>query len=176
MNSMLATEPTVTAEEKRLAPPTLETWANNERMRHVPPLDWMIRKVDVDLRGRIAKMTAAFSDLASADPRHSAIEAELRTLCRAIDRLSDAAKPSRHNGINADLRTRIDNALTLAAGSLRSLESTPFGRRYPFHAFDRSKAEQVYGALLAVIAHVERFLPLIRVIDPNIDEQLLAVP
>src|SRR5947208_16353788 len=35
MNSMLATEPTGETEAKRTTLPPLETWANNERMRHV---------------------------------------------------------------------------------------------------------------------------------------------
>src|SRR5712692_8936307 len=174
MDSMLATEPTDGTGEKRTALPSLESWSNNERMRHVPPLDWMVRKVDVDLRKRIARLGAVFTNLASADPRHGAIDTELRALGKAIDRLSDLTKPTRHNGNSSDLPSRIDNALTQAVNSLRSLESTAFGRRHPFHHFDRSKAEMVYGALLAVMYRVELLLPLIRAVDPGIDEQLLA--
>jgi hypothetical protein len=174
MNSMLASEPIVATEERRSTLPPLETWANNERMRHVPSLDWMVRKVDADLRKRIATLAAPFANLASADPHRGDIEKELRALGRAIDRLSDAVKPSRHNGNGSDLPSRIDSALTQAANNLRALELTAFGRRHPFHYFERSKAEIVYGALLAVINRVERLVPLIREIDPNIDEELLA--
>ncbi|HEY3055289.1 MAG TPA: hypothetical protein VGK31_05095 [Thermoanaerobaculia bacterium] len=174
MNSLLATEPIVATEEKRITLPPLESWVSNEAMRHVPSLDWMVKKVDVDLRQRIAKLTAPFANLASADPRYAGIEKELRALGKAIDRLTDSAKPVRHNGNGGDLPSRIQNALTQALGNLRSLELTPFGRRHPFHCFDRSKAEIVYGALLAVLYRVERLVPIIREVDPSIDEQLLA--
>ncbi len=125
-------------------------------MRHIPPLDWIIRKTDVELRERIHKLTAVFATLSSSDPRYSAIDAELRVLGGAIDRLADAVKPSRHNGNGSDLSSRLDAALTQAVSSLRSLESTPFGRRCPFHTGERSKSEPVYSALLAVMCHVER--------------------
>jgi hypothetical protein len=174
MNSMLATEPTVATEEKRSTLPPLESWANNEKMRHVPSIDWMVKKADIDLRQRIARLAAPFATLPSADPRYGSIEKELRALCKAIDRLTDSAKPMRHNGNAGDLPSRIQNALTQAVGNLRSLEPTPFGRRHPFHYFERSKAEIIYGALLAVLYHVERLGPLIREVDPSIDEQLLA--
>src|SRR5207247_4843484 len=121
MNSMLATEPTAETEAKRTTLPPLETWANNERMRHVPNVDWMIRKIDSDFRKRIATLAASFANLTSADPHYAPIEKEFRALCKAIDRLTDAAKPTRHNGNGGDLSSRIDNALTQAAASLRSV-------------------------------------------------------
>jgi hypothetical protein len=173
MNSTLATEPAAVTEEKQTPPSTLETWANNEQMRHVPPAGWMVSKIDTDVRKRIAKLTAVYANLASADPRHATIETELRALCKSIERLSDSAKPSRHNGAPADLPSRIEALLTQAVASLRSLEPTPFGRRNPFHAFDRSKAEPVYAALLAVICHAERVEQFVRTVDPGIDERLL---
>ena len=168
MDSMLATEATVATEEKRVTPPALETWAGNERMRHVPPLDWMIRKVDVDLRQRILKLAAVFIALPASDPRHPAIDSELRLLGGAIDRLADVAKASRHNNNSGDLASRLDAALTNAVACLRSLESTPFGRRYPFHTGERSRSEAVYTSLLAVMCHVEKLVPLVREADPDV--------
>lgn len=145
-------------------------------MRHIPSAGWMAQKVDVDLRARIAKMTAVFADLASADPRYPAAERGLRDLGSAIEQLAVIAGGRRNNSneIPAALPSRIDAALTQAASSLRSLESTAFGRRHPYQWFDRSKAEPVYGALVAVICHVERVAPAIRAIDPDIDEKLLG--
>ncbi len=176
MNSMLATEATVATEGKRLTLRPLETWAENEPMRHIPPLEWIIRKTDVELRERIHKLTAVFATLPSSDPRWSAIDAGLRLLGGAIDRLADTANPSRHNGNGSDLPARLDAALTQAVASLRTLESMPFGRRYPFHTGDRSKAEPVYSALLAVMCHVERIVPLIRDFDPDFDGERASRP
>lgn len=173
MNSMLANDATTETVEKRAPLPPLETWAGNDRMRHVPPVDWMIRKVDQDLRKRLAKLTTVFAGLASADPRHAAVESELRALCRSIECLADAAKPSRHTQGASDLPSRIDALLTHAVSSLRSLEPTSFGRRYPSHTGERSKSEPVYAALLTVITRVEHLVPLMRAIDAGIDERLL---
>ena len=174
MNSMLATEATPVPEAKRALPP-LETPAENERMRHVPPLDWIVRKLDGDLRSRIAGMTAPFAALASADPHYAAIETELRALCSAIDRITVIAGGRRPNEpAGTPLPARVESAIATAAGALRGLEATPFGRRAPYHAFERSKSEPVYGALLAVIAHTGRLVPLVRAIAPDIDEKLLA--
>jgi hypothetical protein len=133
----------------------------------------MVRKLDDDLRKRIEKLIAVYSGLPVADPHHGTIDSELRGVSKAIDRLIDAVKPSRHNGNGGDIASRLSSQLSQAVSSLRSLESTPFGRRNPFHMFDRSKAEPVYAALLTVMNHVERVVSLVRAIDPGLDERLL---
>ena len=165
MNSTVATELT----EKAATRPLLETWGKNERMRHVPPVEWMIEKLDRDLRRRVAILCS------SAAPNEQ-VDAELKSLCRAIDRLADAAKYSRaSNHIPSEIGPRIDFAITHAVSSLGSLDASLFGRRYPFHSFERSKAEAIYGALLIVIDHVHRLTPMIRAIAPGVDEKLLEV-
>ena len=173
MNSILATEPAAAAtDEKRSTLPPLETWASNERMRHVPSAEWMARKVETDIRKRVDTVMPALLNLPGSDPRHASLETEFRSLCKALERLADAARPTaRQNG--HDLPSRIDSMLTMAAANLRSLETTAFGRRNPYHAFDRSKAEPVYAALLTVFGHLERVITLARAIEPGIDERLL---
>lgn len=163
MNSTLATE----SPERTPARSLLETWGKNDRMRHVPPIAWMIEKVDVDLRRRIEKLGDA--------PSHETIEAELRALCRAIDRLADAAKFSRTNASYSgnDTRARLSASINNAVSSLTTLDANLFGRRYPFQTFERSKAEPLYGALLVVIEHVRRLTTLVRSVDAGIDERLL---
>jgi hypothetical protein len=174
MNSMLATEAIVSGEEKRTALPPLETWPANERMRHIPAAEWMVQKLDTGLRKRIEKLLAVYTNLPAADPHHATIETEFNALVRAIDRLADAARHARHNGNGShDVRSRVETALAHAVSSLHSLEQTAFGRRNPYHFFDKSKAEAVYAALLAVICHVERIVPLVRAVDGSIDERLL---
>src|SRR5450755_2076433 len=116
MNGILATEPAPAAtDEKRSTLPPLETWAANERMRHVPTPEWMARKIETDLRRRVEILMPVFVSLPGAD---------LRALCRSLERLADAAKPTaRQNG--HDLPQRIDALLTVAATNVRSLETTP---------------------------------------------------
>ena len=173
MNSMLATDPAVTTDEKPVALAPLETWAGNERMRHIPSADWMARKVDGDLRRRIDLVLSIYRDLGSADPRHDALQNELRSLCKSLEKLSEAAKPGRHANGSHDVAAKIESLLAEVAANLRALETTPYGRRYPYHFFEKSKAEFVYSALLAAICHAERIIPLARAIDGGIDERLL---
>jgi hypothetical protein len=166
MNGTLATEPM----EKPAARSLLETWGKNERMRHVPPIEWLIEKLDGDVRRRIEKLTASALGSVSNEP----IDSELRALCRCIDRLADAAKYTRgSNHAPAEIAARIDFAITHAVSCLGSLDATLFGRRYPYQTLERSKAEPLYGAFLVVIEHVHRLTTLIRSVDTRIDERLL---
>src|SRR5436309_2932707 len=165
---MVATE----ALEKPATPPLMETWGKNERMRHIPSVEWMTWKLDSDVRHRIDKLLAPFSALPADDPRHAAAEAELRALCRAIDRFADTVRHNRSGHGPQDLPNRISWMIGQAIGALHSLDGTLFGRRYPFQTHERSKAEPIWGALLAVIEHVNRVTPLIRAIDPNVDMRI----
>src|SRR3954447_1326423 len=180
MTSMLATD----AEQTAATRPSLETWARNEPMRHVPSAEWMAWKLDQDLRRRIEILFSAYSHLASDDARKPSIENELRTLCRAIDRLADAARHTRTNHPPHDLGGGSHWGINQLVSSLNSLHphligrrlplaAPPTGRPCPSHTGERSEGEPIYGALLVVIQHVERVLTLVRTIDRNVDEQLL---
>lgn len=165
MNSTLATDVT----EKPATRSQLETWGKNERMRHVPRIEWVVEKLDRDLRRRIAI-------LAVAVPGNEAIDAELKSLCRAIDRLGDAAKYSRGAAQPpADIAPRLDFAITHAVSCLNSLDPNLSGRRYPYQTFERSKAEMIYGALLVVIYRVHRVTEMVRAVDRSVDEKLNEV-
>lgn len=162
MNSTLATEPT----DKPATHSLLETWGKNERMRHVPTIEWIIDKLDSDLRRRVG--------ILSSSTMNEAIDTELKTLCRAIDKLGDVAKHSRPaTQPPAEIGARIDFAITHAVSCLRSLDANLFGRRYPFQTFERSKAEFIYGALLVIIERVHRVTELVRAVDRTVDEKLL---
>ena len=161
MNSTLATELT----DKPATRSLLETWGKNERMRHVPTIEWIVDKLDRDLRHRISVLATS--------PTNDAIDAELKALCRAIDRLADAAKHSRAAAQPpAELAARLDSAITHAISCLNSLDPNLFARRYPFQTFERSKAELIYGALLVVIDRTHRVTELVRSVDRSVDERL----
>src|SRR5688572_13243316 len=151
----------------------LETWGQNERMRHIPSHSWMVSKLEGDVRRRVEKLFAPFSALDQSDSRHEALDRAFRALCRAIDRLADAARHQRGNHAPSDLGSRLGWGIGQAAAALNSIDAALFGRRYPFQTHERSKAEPVYGAFLNVLYQLERVTPLVRAIDPNIDEALL---
>jgi hypothetical protein len=169
MTSMLATDLDAAAAGR----PSIETWARNEPMRHVPSAEWMAWKVDQDLRRRIELLFGPYAKLTSDDARRGPLEAEFRALCRTIDRLSEAARHARNIHPPSDLGERIVWGINQAVSSLNSLDPHLLGRRFPFQSGERSKAEPLYGALLVVIQHVGRVLTLVRAIDPSVDEHLL---
>jgi hypothetical protein len=171
---MLATdEQPAPASDGNTPHPLQETWSQNERMRHIPSIAWMIQKLDGDLRHRIEKLHAAYAALPGNDPRHAPIEHEFRALCRAVDRVADVAR--RHRGNNhppADIAHRISWGISHAVTNLKEADADTFGRRFPFQTFERSNAEPLWAAMLSVIDHVQRLVPRIREIDPQIDERL----
>jgi hypothetical protein len=153
--------------------PLQETWSHNERMRHIPSLSWIVPKLDGDLRKRIEKLFAPFAGLAGDDPRRGPVETEFRALCHAIDRVGEIARRSRGGSHPpADLANRIGWSISHAVANLNATDGDTFGRRFPFQTFERSNAEPLWGAMLAVIDHVRRIEPLVRDIDPQIDERL----
>jgi hypothetical protein len=151
----------------------LEAWAQNERMRHIPSVSWMIQKLDDDLRHRIEKLHTVYTSLPANDPRHAPLEHELRALCRAIDRVADVAKRPRGNAHPpTELSHRISWGISHAVTNLKEVDANTFGRRFPYQTFERSNAEPLWAAMLSVIQHVQKLIPMIREIDPQIDERL----
>jgi hypothetical protein len=172
MTSTLATE----AAEKPPARTLLETWGKNERMRHVPPVEWIVRKLDGDLRRRIDVAYSVFVSMPLDDVRRARMEIELRLLCRTIDRLADAGRHTRTSDQHpsSDLGIRISSVIAHAVANLNSLDANLFGRRYPFQTFERSRAEAVAAALMVVVCAITRTLAIARDIDPSVDERLFA--
>lgn len=170
---MLATEPTTPDSEKPTTP--LETWSHNERMRHIPLVSWMIQKLDVDVRRRFDVLFAAFASLPADDLRRAPIEAEFRGLCKSIDRVADVAKrPRGQSHPPTDIAPRINWAINHAIGNLQAVDLETFGKRYPFQTFERSNAEPLNAAMLALIDHLHRLQELVREVDPSVDEAIYA--
>lgn len=171
---MLATEEqSTTAPERtaRLSP--LETHANNERMRHIPSIPWMIQKLDGDLRRRIQCLWLPYSDLHASDPHHAPIEAELRALVRSLERVCHVAR-RHHANLHppSDLGSRLPWTISQAVAGLTSADTDTFGKRFPSHTGERSNSEPLWAAMLAVIQHVQQLVDMVREIDPDIDERI----
>lgn len=170
---MLATEePTAPSQDPTPRPSLLEQWPQNDRMRHIPPLPWIIQKLDQDVRRRLEKLLVPYSDVPSADPRHAPLESELRAVCRALDRVADVARRGRNGHGPNDLASKLRWSLDHAIQNLGSADPDTFGRRYPFQTFERSNAEPLWGAMLSVLQHLQNLVPLVREIEPEIDERM----
>ncbi len=178
MNSMLATDTPDTPEALPVSVAVtalpLEIHAQNERMRHVPSTDWMVRKLEGDVRKRIDLILEVLTNLPGDDPRPVDLEGALRVLCRSIDRLAEAARHGRINHAPNEIGAHLHWSLEHAAANLRGVDGETFGRRAPFHLFERSKSEPLYGAFLAVLAATDRALAVARTLDRALDERLYA--
>ncbi|HEX7830718.1 MAG TPA: hypothetical protein VF787_13760 [Thermoanaerobaculia bacterium] len=143
-------------------------------MRHIPTQSWMAQKLDHDLRRRIERLWLPYSDLAASDPRHAAMEAEFRALCRSLERVSHVAVRHHRGGMHPpnDLGSKIGWMISHAVQSLTSADADTFGRRMPFQTFERSNAEPLWAAMLSVIQHVQKLVELVRDIEPDIDERM----
>lgn len=176
MTSTVATDTPQNGEQAKPSPSLpLETWGKNERMRHVPPIGWILSKLDVDLRRRIDIVCTSFNSLALSDPNRGAVETELASLCRGLDRLADSARHGRvtnHHG-PTDISGKVRDALHHAVTNLRTVDENLFGRRNPYHSFERSKAESLVAALLVVITALGRVVTVLRTSDAALDERLL---
>lgn len=173
MSTLATEEPTPPAPGTVARPSLLESHSHNERMRHIPAQAWIVQKLDVDLRRRIEKLWLPYSDLAASDPRHPALEAEIRALCRAIDRVGAIARHHRGNPHPPnDLGSRIGWTINQAVANLTAADADTFGKRLPFQTLERSSSEPLWAAMLSVIQHVQKLVPLVREIEPDIDEQL----
>lgn len=170
MTDILATEPAAAEPAAPIpaAKPLLENHATNERMRHIPHAGWMADKLDLDLKRRIERACRVWE----TPPPHA--DEILHTLCRALERVADVARhvrgtPHPPNEISRHVTWSINSALS----SLRTVDDEVFGRRFPFHTGERSKAEPLYGAFLAVIDATYRLIAAAREADPNIDADLM---
>lgn len=178
MNSMLATETAENGTPASAPAPApafpLEIHAQNERMRHIPSLDWIVRKLEGDVRKRMDLLLDVLRTLPNDDPRHADLEGPLRAFCRSLDRLAEAARHGRTNHAPNEISAHLRWSLEHAVANLRGLDAETFGRREPFHHFDRSRSEPLYGAFLAVLCALERTFDTARPIDPFLDERLYA--
>ena len=163
---MLATEETPRAS-------ALETHAQNERMRHIPGILWIVQKLDGDVRHHIDKLWLPYSDLPASDPRHPALEAAFRALCKALDRVAEVARRHRHHPHPPnDLHSRLSWTIGQTITALNQADAETFGRRFPFHTAERSNAEPLWAAVLAVLQRLQHAVELTREIDPQIDERI----
>ncbi|HEX7193207.1 MAG TPA: hypothetical protein VF381_16670, partial [Thermoanaerobaculia bacterium] len=135
MTNSLPDSTTASAESGPVKPQH-EEWHSNERMRHIPRAHWMADKLDGDVRSRIERSCHAVESLAHDDPRRSAGDEVVRSLCRALERLADVAKHTRGQlHPPNELSRHITWSVQHAVASLRSADDDVIGRRYPFQTF-----------------------------------------
>lgn len=152
----------------------LESWSANEVLRHIPTQEWIIGKLDGDLRTRIEKLSASCTEAGANHPSHAAAETEMKALGRALERLVEIAKTHKQNGQPPhDLASRVIWTLNQALTAIRTQDPSLFGRRFPFQTLERSKFEPLWAAVLVVIQHVQRLTDAVRLLDDNIDAKLL---
>ena len=153
----------------------METVGHTEEMRHIPPLQLIIQKLDSEVRTRIEILySSSFESAAALDSATvNQLETRFRQICRWLERLGELARGKRpHLNHDFNLRSRVRSALGFAIESLRGFDATQFRRRQPFHYFERSRAECIYGAFLMVSGELDRLTVLATAIDPDLAAKL----
>lgn len=149
----------------------IERHGETEVMRHVPEVDFLLERLNGDLRWRVDTLWNAALSRGGALP--SPIEQEFRCVIRWLDRIADVVRHHRANGPENDLRSRLDRAVQNATQALSHVDRNLFRRRSPFHLFERSRGEQAFAAFLAAYRATERLVPLVAELDPDISLKLI---
>ena len=144
-------------------------------MRHVPPVEYLIHKIDVDYRSRIERLLRAFEEVRTClrDEDGDRIAAGFAALARAIERFSELLHGGRIHHPD-EIRARIDAAFANATHALLSADPQTFRVRAPENQFERSQGEPVLGAFLVITDHVKRLTDAVAAIAPNVWEELLG--
>jgi hypothetical protein len=158
---------------------TTEQFSQTEEMRHVPPVSWLIDKLDHDVRSRIETLyTSCFESGRSLDsPTISELETRFRQIYRWLERMGEQAR-GRRGPTNHDfnLRSRVRAALAFAIESLATVDPVQFRRRNPPNLFERSRGECLYAAFLMVTCEIDRLITAAAAIDPDLHMKLIEPP
>ncbi len=147
----------------------LEQLTSNEEMRHVPPLEVLLRRVDDMLRRGIDEALASARSADQDTIRDVDVQLKRASLCLA--RVAELAR--HHRGVTAahpEPRPIIE-ALEGAVSSLRNADKN-LRRRTPFHHFERSRGEMLYGSLLSAEQCVAKAIQRLSVADGEIHYRL----
>jgi len=153
----------------------IEQFGTTERMRHIPPIEDLIRRLDLEVRKTIR---AVFERGSSEKPEISAaVDAHLKRLCRSIERVVEIARHGKPMGSphNADIRSKIESATANAVGALSALDRLHFTQRTPFNLFDRSRGEMLHSAVLIVIKQTRDLVDEVALSYPAIRELISPV-
>lgn len=152
-------------------------------MRHVPPLDELIQRLDVRVRRIVDTLhEAAFHVDHGGDPETlKEIEAQFERVILWMDRLCEFARHSkRQPQRDGALISRLHHELDSAVAALRSLDAQSFRRSSSYHSFDKSNAESIYSTVLALGDITWRIGELIATFDPlvfmKVYDVILEVP
>lgn len=154
----------------------IEQFGTTERMRHIPPVEDLIRRLDLEVRKTVR---AIFERGTTEKPEISAgVDARLKRLCRSIERVVEIARHGKPmaSPANADIRGKIESATANAVGALSTLDRVHFTERTPFNSFERSRGEMLHSAVLIVIRQTRELVDEVAQTYPAIRELISAVP
>lgn len=146
-------------------------------MRHVPPLEWLLRKLD-DLHERVDKLVWAAFDAGrevTSDQREE-IERALRRVAKSLDCFAFIARraPAARSASSDDIRQYLDYAFSNASAAVRPFDAVSFNRRSSEVEFHRAPGEPLLGAVLVVGVRVRTAEQLVERVNPDIREMLLS--
>lgn len=153
---------------------TLERIGETPELRHVPPREVVVRRLDVEFRRKLTILwdSVAALDQPSDTDLHAAFEDRVRYIIRWLDRLAHLARGP-YNPPHGNLREQLLAAVDGAVSAVNATDANAFRRRTPFHLFDRSRGELIYGAFVVIESAIASLTEQLSRIDPSLYEKLL---
>lgn len=156
---------------------SIEQHGTTEKMRHVPPLEWLLERLRGAWRERLDKLAmATISATTEPPPSEEVREAELllRRICGWLQTLVQqirGRRPERHS--DSDLHVLLLYSMDQCTAALETLDSAAFRCRTPFHEFETSEGEAIYEQILIILALTGRLEEAVARFDPDISFRLM---
>lgn len=152
---------------------TTPRYADGEELRHVPQLHRLIRWIDETLRREgLAAASVLFEGLDVPSDVRERAHSFATSACHWLDRTAELAH-TRRAGLTplADIAA-MQQAFSCATDALRSQDEEKFRRKATPDNFDRSRSEQMYGALLVAGCKIRELVDLAASVDPDLRMRL----
>lgn len=156
----------------------LEDRNANEEMRQVLRVDFLIRKLELDLQPRGRVLVEALASLPSEihDNNEHALRAAKRLRSAAQCLLAGAAairhRQSAHTPEGDVTDVAFNGAVRQLLDALNSVDKTAFRKREPFHHFVRSEGESVFTCLAGAASSLEEATEALGRVVPDLYERI----
>jgi antitoxin component HigA of HigAB toxin-antitoxin module len=154
---------------------SLENRLQNEKMRHVPSIEFMLDRIEREYARQLRIVAEAIEEAFDA-PERAAAETELLAACRWMIRAAECATHSKlHPHPPAALHNAVAEYVRVTVEALQRIDGELFRRRMPYHRFERSEGEAVYLSFTAISFHLQRAIETVSRFDRAIYEKLFGV-
>jgi hypothetical protein len=144
-------------------------------MRHIPPVEYLVFKIDVDYRARVQKLLRCFDEVRETidQQEREVVARHFLAVAHGLERICEVLRPSRSSRPPDDLRARLETAFANAAQALMSADEEALRTRAPDSQFEKSSGEVLLGAFLVLSDRIRLLTESVAGVAPAVWETLL---